>query len=131
MSVPKKMPSARERIHYQFCPDLGGCRYIGGENDDPSKCLKLDKLLDFNDEMLLHTQARKLHDAMQAERRQGAQYGLYKAVELTDPFEKIDAFTGDPEEEIPPGETRPDCPACVKGIEHYHRKADGSPVVSP
>lgn len=30
-----------------------------------------------------------------------------------------------------PGEERPDCPGCVAGKEHYHRKSDGSPVINP
>lgn len=134
MSVPQVMPSPRQLIHRSVCDPQRRCRFDShGEASAP--CKKLDELLDFNDEMVLHEQAREIFAEMQRYAgKRGAMAllgGLSYAAEMTDPYEKINAFEGDIEEYVHPGEERPDCPSCVAGKEHYHRKSDGSPVVSP
>lgn len=139
MSVPKVMPSPRQMIHQKFCAVSFECRYDGATapGNQSYRCEELDQLLDFNDEMLLHTEAKRFDEEMHRlsrEHRSGAagvSAGLYRAMEMLDPFKKIEAFDEDPEEFTHPGEERPDCPACVKGVEHFHRKKDGSPVVVP
>lgn len=136
VSVPKVMSSSRQQIHLKFCRDIGACRFVGGSGSR-TLCKQLDELLDFNDEMLLHDKAREFLDEMQRLSRThrsgaaGMGGGLYRAADMTDPYVKIDAFTDDPETHIHPGEERPDCPSCVAGKEHYHRKSDGSPVRRP
>jgi hypothetical protein len=125
------MTSPRFQIHYAFCKDLGACQYIGGAGDH-KQCDKLERFLDYNDEILLHTQADKFRDEIHTygTRRGGSAIigGLATAAEMTEPFVKIEAFEGDPEEYVHPSEEHPDCPVCAEGVEHYHRKKDGSPL---
>lgn len=129
----KPMPSIRSRIHEVFCATQYECKYSGAE--DPGVwCRSLDAMLDFNDEMLLHNKARHLareHDKLTDKGRRTLGAGLTYAVELTDPYEKIDPFDPETDEINEAAEKRPDCPACVAGREHYHRKSDGSRVVRP
>lgn len=138
MTIPKKMPSPRHKIHQLFCPANNGCRYAGGlpSMKGVDACAKLDELLDFNDEMVLHTKARELCDEGEKLRTSGKrvpQYVLnswFGAATLIEPYEKQQAH--DPvafPDNYHPGELRPDCPGCVAGREHYHRKKDGSPVM--
>jgi hypothetical protein len=124
--VPRRMPSPRERIHHGFCPDMGGCRYIGGRNHDSTKCLKLDELLDLNDEMLLHQAARDLRDsAMRMPDYRPPKYGTTGRMATLANADRIDPYvrvTGDD------SGSDINCPSCVQGKEHYHRKSDGTPV---
>jgi hypothetical protein len=130
--VPRRVTSSRQQIHNSFCPSVARCRYrLKGTFAGP-QCKKLDELLDLNDELVLHAMARRLEDeiatAAAGRRGQSLLGGLSRAVELVDPFEKVEAF--DPElYEVPPGIDHPNCEACKEGREHYHRKSDGSPVV--
>lgn len=123
MRVPQVMASPRQLIHRAFCATAHECTYEGA--DDPSVwCELLDQLLQFNDEMLLHTTSGALQDEMRrvstGRGGAGVAAGLYHGAVMIDPYTKIDAFDEDP-----------DCPGCVKGVEHFHRKADDSPVRAP
>lgn len=132
MSVSRVAPAVRQTIHLRFCQDLGTCKYVGGPGNR-RRCDYLDELLDHNDEMLLHNQALEFEAELgRVSGKRGAATlagGLGRAIDMTDPFEVIGAF--DEHDEVHPGEERPDCPSCVKGIRHYHRKSDGSPVRLP
>jgi hypothetical protein len=132
------MPSPRQQVHAYACDPHFKCRFNrhnNGQGEASASCRKLDELLDFNDEMVLHAKAREFEAEMERiAGMRGASAiggGLAAAIELTDPFERIIPF--DPEyHEVPPGvEAHPDCPSCIAGKEHYHRKSDGSPVVRP
>lgn len=134
MSVPTKMPSPREQLHKAFCATQYECKYEGAA-DRSLWCTMLDQLLDFNDEMVLHTKAHELvaeGENLRTSGKRVPQYVLdsrFGAAALIDPYEKQPAH--DPvtfPDDYHPGELRPDCPSCVAGEEHYHRKADGSPV---
>lgn len=137
MSAPEVMPDPRQMIHIMLCDTDRKCRYDFGtmHGEASPQCRKLDELLDYNDEMLLHATACQLEDEMRhvSTGRSGAGVasGLYHGARMIDPYTKIDEFTDDPETHFHPGEERPDCSGCVKGIEHYHRKSDGSPVKAP
>lgn len=132
MSIPTQTVSPRDRIHIKFCT-AKHCRVEQSVASMVAQsCKLLDHLLDLNDEMLLHAEADKFRDAIRtyATRRGGSAIigGLARAAEMAEPFEKIDAFEDDPEEYVHPRENHPNCPGCVAGIEHYHRKADDSMV---
>ena len=106
---------------------------MGGGTGDQKFCRELDRLLDFNDEMLLHAKARALYDRWEQMRKGRDVHGpgVIWSVREVDPFEEVehggvvdilspksvDGYTG--------------CPACEKGDKHYHRKSDDSRVVSP
>ena len=133
--VPRVTPSSRQLIHLSFCRAVGGCRYVGGHADDEQRrfCSKLDTLLDYNDEMLLHAKAFELNDdldrmgLLSAVRDPGIEY----AIRAMDPYEKIEAFTAKDDEVNLMAKRHPDCPSCVAGRAHYHRKTDGQPVRRP
>lgn len=131
MNVPTKMTPPRQQIHQQFCLSAT-CRFRTKAHAINPQCMKLDELLDFNDEMVLHDKAREFEAEVErvSTKRHGVGIGagLLCAGEMTDPYVKIEAFDEDPETHVHPGEERPDCPSCVAGKEHYHRKSDGSPV---
>ena len=137
MSDPAKLPSPRQMLHLKYCKAVGACQFVfvGGRADDEAfrKCRKLDELLDFNDEQLLHARARELRDEVSSrrEKRAGVGAGLLRAADMTDPYEKITAFDSDFDDFNEAAEKHPDCPVCAEGTEHYHRKADGSPVRAP
>jgi hypothetical protein len=131
--VPKRAPSLRQQIHTQFCPDHEACRFAGGQGTH-RQCDQLDALISLNDEWVLHMKARELlaeGDRLSKSTKRVAQavvMARYAAAELVDPFEKVEAFDGDDTEHYHPGELNPGCPGCVRGVEHYHRKADKTPV---
>lgn len=126
----RKMPP-RQQIHLKFCRDTE-CFYRSGFHH--SLCGYLDMLLDVNDEELLHTKAGELR--AEAERVGRQRYGvpvaggLLRAADLTDPYVHFDAFDPELDDEPHGLAEHPDCPGCIKGIEHYHRTSDGSPVRS-
>ena len=137
MSLPKPMASPRQQIHKTFCATQFECKYEGA-SDRCLWCTLLDQLLDFNDEMVLHDKAQELlaeGNKIRTSGKRVPQYVAdqrYGAAVLIDPYEKQNAH--DPDrfpDDYHPGELRPDCPGCVAGKEHYHRKSDGSPVKSP
>jgi hypothetical protein len=134
MDVPKKMASPHELIHRAFCSGMYECAHAGAE--DPSVwCELLDELLQFNDEMLLHSKAREFSAEMTAVSAKrggmGLASGLWHAMQMIDPYERIMAFDPDTDDYNEAGEKHPDCPSCVMGTEHYHRKANGRPVHAP
>jgi len=139
MSVPKVMVPTRDLIHIKFCGANVHCRIERGVHGPVAEsCLLLDRLLDFNDEQVLHTKAHELRaegEKLRASGKRVPNYVLdarFGAAELVDPYEKQPAH--DPEtfpDDYHPGELRPDCPGCVAGREHYHRKSDDSPVRMP
>ncbi len=132
MSLPRAI-NPRQKIHKAFCATQYECRYEGAR--DPGLwCTALDDLLDFNNEMLLHDKALEFETEIgRLSGVRGAAHmggGLARAVEMVDPFERVEAF--DPDlDEIHPGEEHPDCAGCVEGVEHFHRKKDGSLVKPP
>lgn len=139
MNVPTVMPSPRQWIHQQFCSSAATCRFRERSHGFAGPlCKKLDELLDFNDEQVLHAKAHALRVEgvrIRASAKRVPNYLLdarFGAAELIDPYEKQPAH--DPvtfPDDYHPGELRPDCPGCVAGREHYHRKSDDSPVRVP
>ena len=132
-SVPRRVTPPREEIHKVFCATQYECKHEGAK--DPSVwCRVLDELLDVNDEMLLHAKAREFESELEELHRRRVHLagrigaGLLRAAEMTDPFNKIDAFDPEMHEVNDAAEENPHCPACVAGREHYHRKSDGSRV---
>jgi hypothetical protein len=137
MSLPKPMASPRQQIHKAFCATQFECKYQGA-SDRSLWCTLLDQLLDFNDEMVLHAKAHELMAEAEKLRMSGKRVPQYLvdhragAAVLIDPYEKQHAHDPDKfPDDCHPGELRPDCPNCVAGKEHYHRKSDDSPVRMP
>jgi hypothetical protein len=117
--------SARRQIHLRFCKDIGACAYVGGGGDRPN-CIELDRLLDLNDELLLHRAALDLMEEVKSMDFRGRRWrltGAQWASTYLDPFERVRAPGDGPE--IPDG-YNPDCSACRRGEAHHHRKKDGS-----
>ncbi len=116
--VPIRKTPPRQQIHQKFCRGTQ-CFYESGRRH--LLCGYLDELLDLNDELLLHAKANTLVDMhMDTVLVHGVEVGqgLALAVKVVDPYVRVSAGQD------------PDCPGCEKGIEHYHRKSDGSPVRS-
>jgi hypothetical protein len=102
-------------------------------NSAGDECKKLDELLDFNDEMLLHTKAGDLYSRWEQMRKGRDVHGpgVVWSVREVDPYEEVEH--GGVIDIMSPksvdGYT--DCPACEKGTKHYHRKSDDSLVKMP
>jgi hypothetical protein len=138
MNVPTVMPSPREKIHILSCDPDRKCRFGGGRSGGAEGsvwCQKLDQLLDFSDEQVLHAKAREFVDEIDriAGKRGAASMagGLDRAAEMTGPYVKIPAFDPELDAYNEAAENHPDCSSCVAGKLHYHRKKDGSPVTVP
>lgn len=129
MSVPQVMPSPRQQIHQYFCPSAALCRFrLKGTFTGP-QCKKLDELLDFSDEQLLHAKAHELRGKGETWPNNTQTYSWYTGLAgWLDPYEKVPSR--DPDEAYPE-EVASGCPGCSAGREHYHRKSDGSPVRVP
>lgn len=133
--VPRVLPSPREEIHRTFCAVQFECRFDAGVKQRNASiwCKGLDAMLDFNDETLLHAKARALDDdfnRMDSRASRVLGPGLLHAVRQIDPFEKYDE-DGVADMTSPlfgENDEHPDCPACIAGRVHHHRKSDGSPV---
>lgn len=129
--VPIRKPSLRQRIHVRVCRDP---RCVLETSDPGDACRSLDHLLDLSDELLLHTKADELRT--EAERvgrqRHGVPVagGVLRAADLTDPYILFDTFDPEMDDEPHGLAKHPDCPGCINGFEHYHRKSDGSRVRS-
>jgi hypothetical protein len=120
------MPDPRKMLHILVCDTDRKCRYDSGSarGDATPQCRKLDELLDCNDELVLHGLARDVHHFGTAWTGEGVNEKQAVAViaDRIDPFQRVEA--SDPKPHI-------DCPGCARGIEHYHRRSDGSPVTTP
>lgn len=124
-------------IHKANCAPHYACKYFaqtrpGGRKVSPS-CARLDELLDFNDEMLLHDKARSMYASWEQmpTGRNAHGPGVIWSVREVDPFEEVE--DGGVVDILSPKSVDgyPGCPSCEKGSKHYHRKSDGSRVISP
>lgn len=115
--------NVREEFHRQFCRDD---QCFIDYDESGRNCSLLDRSLEAIEETRLHREAEKLRILVETTGRVIG-YGLLVAIDKIDPYEKIERL--DPAaHETRSNESRidPRCQKCVNGLEHWHRKVDGS-----